>query len=155
MEYNTELTITMETNDLAQKALSAACATLEDLAWVYNQGYCNDPTGRFVNALSTQNNTIVLDENGYFIPEDLQEVIETILEAIAKALPTSCFTCSSYTTSTYAECGFEASYDGKVISSEYVYYPEGYISDAEIEDLDISELDIEPKTVERKTIAIN
>ena len=122
MNYTNEMTITMIDNEAAANAKAVIAALLNNKE--YNSGYSSNPTKQFLEALSVTNNTLSLeDDDGYFVPEDAQEILEAIVKALASC---GLVEFKAFNDSTYSQSSIEVVLNNGQLEVESVYYPSGY-----------------------------
>ena len=122
MEYTNEMRITMISNE----AVNNAKAVIENVlnSKDYNSGYSFNATEQLLEALEVKNNTLSLDGNdGYFVPQDAQEIFEEIVKALAFC---GLIEFKAYNYSTYSESSLEAEFHNDHMEVESIYYPCGY-----------------------------
>lgn len=173
MEYENNMTVRTNSKEDAVIAKNAIIEILKKNANQIEEGYSSNPAARFVEAMSCKGNEVVLEEDGYFIPEEIGDVLETIMVAVANALSGKSFTCEAETSSTYASFDFNAAFNGSTLSLDETYWPEGRTDvifcpecDAEISIDEIGseevwtcpecgeEIDLSSQLPERKTLEI-
>ena len=126
MEFNNTIKITMENNEAANTALETIKTVL--CSGNYSSNYRTNTAEELANDLLVEGSQIVLKDetSGYFVPEDINEVLEDLLNAIAAIESINKFECESYSDSTYSENDFEATFENGLLKINSTYYPCGY-----------------------------
>lgn len=142
MYYETKLKITMKSESSANLAKAAIANALR--GGNFDEMYRGCPSEMLISDLTVNSNLLLIDKvEGYYIPEDIMDVLEAAARAIAAAVKDECFEMTSWTTSTYSECSFDASFSNGTLNTESVYYPYGYGATLACEECGDYELSIE------------
>ena len=121
MNYTNEMKATMIN---AEAAVNAKAIIEDILSKKVSSDYKDNPMISFLEDLEIKDNVLSLDgDNGYFIPEDAQEIFEEIVKALAAC---GLVKFNSYNESTYSESCVEATISNGKLEVETVYYPCGY-----------------------------
>ena len=142
MYYETKLKITMKSESSANLAKAAIANALR--GGNFDEMYRGCPSEILISDLTVKGNLLLIEEiNGYYLPEDTIVVFEEVAKAIAAAAKDECYEMTSWTTSTYSECSFDASFSNGILNTESVYYPCGYGATLACEECGDFELSIE------------
>ena len=121
MYYTNEIRATMIN---AEAAVNAEAIIEDVLSKKVFSDYKHNPTISFLEDLEIKGNVLSLDgDNGYFIPEDAQEIFEEIVKALAFC---GMVKFNSHNEGTYSESCVEATASNGKLEVETVYYPSGY-----------------------------
>lgn len=125
MNYTNELTITMETKEMATKAFEILVDRMA-AGFECDKEYRTIPSMRMAKDLEIKNNTVILPEgNGYYMPEDAEKVFTEIIRELAATLNEE-FTCEIYNSGDYSEGGLESHFEKGILRTESTFYPCGY-----------------------------
>ena len=126
MEYYNNMSLSFDKAIDAQKMKKLIADTLN--ANDFDATYRGTPSTRLVEDLIVTDNSLSLDgSDGYYIPEDMLNVMDAILISIAEANKELSFVCEMATDSTYSECEYDARYERGVLSIDSTYHPNGYM----------------------------
>ena len=128
MEYTNKMTIIFRNNVVAKNAKKYAAEGLIEGSFDFN--YEGNPSEEIIKDFIVKNNSLILDgSKGYFLPEDMENVVVAMLGKIASALPAEQFTFDSWTSSTYSESDLAGAYLNGKLTINTIYYPTGYLED--------------------------
>ena len=128
MEYYNNLTINFNNRKSAGIAKDLAVAALRD--GNFDEMYARTPSERMSSDLKVENENLILDgSDGYFTPEDIEDVMTAMLVSIAQGLSNEYFHFESDTPSTYGETVIEGDFKNGKLTIDSIYYPMGYVED--------------------------
>ncbi len=120
MYYTNMLTITMENEEMATKALEIMKKRLE-AGFEIDNTYRRSPSMRMAADLEIQGNIITLpEERGYYVPEESNEVFIELLKTMAAALRVD-FSCSAYNAESHADSSLEATIKNNLLTVKESY----------------------------------
>ena len=126
MNYENEITFTMENNKAANTALKVMRKVLN--TGDYSKGYSENTATELANDLYVEGNKVLADDmKGYFTPVDIMQVVEDLLKAVAANENIHEFECESLNDSTYDESRIEATYKDGILKRKETYYPSGWL----------------------------
>ena len=125
MEFNNVIRIMMENNEVANTALDMIKKVL--CSGDFSRNYRNNTAEILANDLQVKGSQIIQEDyKSYFIVEDIDAVMESVLKAIAGLEIVREFKCDVISESTYSEGEFEASYKNGLLKIKNTYYPCGH-----------------------------
>ncbi len=125
MYYTNSLTITMNSNEAANKAIEILRDRLM-IGFECDNEYRKNPSAELAELLAVEENQIVLpEEEGCYTPEDAQAIIPELLRSIAETLKAESFTCQNFNSSDYVDTSVEATFNNGILTIETALYPNG------------------------------
>ncbi|MBQ4649853.1 MAG: hypothetical protein IJB73_04050 [Firmicutes bacterium] len=125
MYYTNNITITMDDNLTATKALEVLKSRLEK-GFEVDENYRRNPSVRMLNDLYVDGNDIqVPEDSGYYVPEEPEVFIE-LLKAIATELKEENLWAFISNVCDCSESQIEATYENGTLKTKTTYYPSGY-----------------------------
>jgi DNA-directed RNA polymerase subunit RPC12/RpoP len=120
MENYNKLTINFNSMAAAEKAREIATKTL--VATSFSDNHVVNPAERMAADLKVEKTHLILDgDDGYFVPEDIDTVLNTVWESIAKEMPEEVFSAEGFADGTYSTMASTAEYDGYNLKIKHSY----------------------------------
>ncbi len=126
MMYFNSMKITLRNNAIATEALEILKTRLAD-GFDCDQEYNDNPSMRMANDLVADGKTIKLPKNnGYYFPENAENVMCELLKYLAENLNGKTFSCIIENEGEEDFGEIEAQYKKGVLTTKATYFPRGY-----------------------------